>query len=99
MINHFKHKHDKNYYLSATTKFKYEIKLAENDEKHYDEENVDQFTGMYRNHLFDYPNELKSHRVRRDYISTRLAALHNTDSVHRWLITMESDILLEIRGG
>ena len=69
LINHFKHKRDKNYYLSATIKSKYEIKLAENDEKRYDEENVDQFTGMYRNHLFDYPNHLKSHRVRRDDIT------------------------------
>ena len=47
LINHFKHKHDKKYYLSATIKSKYEIKLAENDEKRYDEENVDQFMGMY----------------------------------------------------
>ena len=70
LINHFKHKCDKNYYLSATIKSKYEIKLAENDEKCYDEENVDQFMGMYRNHLFDYLNELKSHRVRRDDITT-----------------------------
>ena len=99
LINHFKHKHDKNYYLSTTIKSKYEIKLAENDEKRYDEENVDQFTGMYRNHLFDYPNELKSHRVRRDDITTRLAALHNTDGVCRWFRTIESDILPEIHGG
>ena len=84
LINHFKHKRDKNYYLSATIKSKYEIKLAEKDEKRYDEENVDQFTGMYRNHLFDYPNDLKSHRVRRDDITTRLAALRNTDGVCRW---------------
>ena len=47
LINHFKHKHDKNSYLSATINSKYEIKLAENDEKRYDEENVDQFMGMY----------------------------------------------------
>ena len=73
--------------------------MAENDEKHYDEENVDQFTGMYRNHLFDYPNELKFHRVRRDDITTGLAALHNTDGVRRWFRTIESDILPEIRGG
>ena len=99
LINHFKYKRDKNYYLSATIKSKYEIKLAENDEKHYDEENVNQFTGMYRNHLFDYPNELKSHRVRRDDITTGLAALRNTDGVRRWFRTIESDILLEIRGG
>ena len=99
LINHFKHKHDKNYYLSATIKSKYEIKLAENDEKHYDEENVDQFTGMYRNHLFDYPNALKSHRVRRDDITTGLAALHNTDGVRRWFRTIKSDILPEIHGG
>ena len=99
LINHFKHKHDKNYYLSATIKSKYEIKLAENDEKCYDEENVYQFTGMYRNHLFDYLNELKSHRVRRDDITTGLAALRNTDGVCRWFRTIESDILLEIHGG
>ena len=73
--------------------------MAENDEKCYDEENVDQFTGMYQNHLFDYPNKLKSHRVRRDDITTGLAALRKTDGVHRWFRTIESDILLEIRGG
>ena len=54
---------------------------------------------MYRNHFFDYPNDLKSHRVRRDDITTRLAALHNTDGVRRWFRTIESDILPEIRGG
>ena len=94
LINHFKHKPDKNYYLSATIKSKYEIKLVENDKKCYDEENVDQFTGMYRNHLFDYPNHLKSHRVRRDDITTGLAALRNTDGVRRWFRTIKSDILL-----
>ena len=31
LINYFKHKHDPNYFLSATVKAKYEVKLAENN--------------------------------------------------------------------
>ena len=31
LINYFKHKQDRNYFLSATVKGKYEVKLAENN--------------------------------------------------------------------
>ena len=49
--------------------------------------------------FFDYPNQLKSHRVRRDDITTGIAALRNTDGVRRWFRTVEGDLLSETRSG
>ena len=67
---------------------------------------MDIFWTFYLNHLsplwgyfFDYPNQLKSHRVRRDDITTGIAALRNTDGVRRWFRTVEGDLLSETRGG
>ena len=99
LINHFKHKSDKNYFLSATIKSKYEIKLAEENHIHYVTETSFNHNGMYKNHFFDFPNQLKSQRVRRDDITTGIAALRNTDGVRRWFRTVEGDILSEIRDG
>ena len=99
LINHFKHKRDKNYCLSATIKGKYEITLADNDYRRFLVENENNYAGLYRNHFFDYPNQVKSQRIHRDDITTGLAALRNTDGVRRWFRTVEADILPEIRGG
>ena len=99
LINHFKHKSDKNYFLSATIKSKYEIKLAKEDHIRYVTETSFNHNGMYKNHFFDFPNQLKSQCVRRDDITTGIAALRNTDGVRRWFRTVEGDILSEIRGG
>ena len=99
LINHFKHKRDKNYYLAATVKAKYEVQLAEPDYNRYVVENEIDFNGTFRNHFFDYPNELKSQHVCRDDITTGLTTLCNTDGVQRWFRTVESDILPETRGG
>ena len=82
-----------------TIKAKYEVQLAEPDYNRYVAENEIDFTGTFRNHFFDYPNELKSQHVCRDDITTGLTALHNTDRVRRWFGTVESDILPETRGG
>ena len=65
LINFFKHKWDRNYFLSATVKGKYEIKLAEHNQTRYVHESSHNYTGLYRSHFFDFPNELTSHRVRR----------------------------------
>ena len=54
---------------------------------------------MYKNHFFDFPNQLKSQRVRRDDITTGITALRNTDGVRRWFRTVEGNILSEIRSG
>ena len=99
LLNHFKHKRNKNYFLSATIKNKYEIKLADDDRWRYITESAYEYNGFYRNHFFDYPNMLKLHRVRRDDITTGIAALRTTDGVRRWYRTVEGDILSEIRGG
>ena len=61
LLNHFKHKGDKNYRLSATIKGKYEIKLADDHEHRCALETALNYDGLYRNHFFDYPNVLKSH--------------------------------------
>ena len=99
LLNHFKHKRNKNYFLSATIKNKYEIKLEDDDWRRYITESAYEYNGFYRNHFFDYPNMLKSHRVRRDDITMGIAALRTTDGVRRWYRTVEGDILSEIRGG
>ena len=52
-----------------------------------------------KNHFFDYPNQIKSHRVQRDDITTGIAALRTTDGVRRWFRTVKGDLLSEIRGG
>ena len=75
LLNHFKLKHDKNYFLSATIKSKYEIKLAEECNKQLVRETLFNHNGVYRNHFFDFPNILHSQRVRHDDITTGLAAL------------------------
>ena len=75
LINYFKHKHDRNYFLSATIKGKYKVKLAENNICRYGRETAFSHQGLYRDHFFDFPNELQSHRVRCDDITTGLASL------------------------
>ena len=57
LINFFKHKCNKNYFLSTTVKGKYEIKLAENNLRRYIRESSYNHTCMYRDHYFDFPNE------------------------------------------
>ena len=99
LINHFKHKSDKNYCLAATVKSKYEVKLADINHDRYTAENEVTFDGMFRNHFFDYPDKHKSQRVRRDDISTGLQPLRNSGSVRRWFKIVEEDILSETRGG
>ena len=99
LINHFKHKRGKNYYLAATVKCKYEIKLADLNFHRYIRESACHFHGMFRDHFFDFPKKLKSQRVRHDDITTGLAALRTSGGVCRWHKTIEADILSEIHGG
>ena len=84
LINHFKHKCDKNYFLAATIKSKYEIKLTKDSKSRLVLENAYNYKGLYRDHFFDFPNQLKSHRVRRDDITTGLAALQTSGGVRCW---------------
>ena len=99
LINYFKHKRDRNYFLSATIKGKYEIKLAEHNHRRYIQENSQNYVGLYRNHFFDFPNELTSHRVRREDITTGLASLRTNPGVRIFFRTNEGTILPETRGG
>ena len=81
LINHFKHKCDKNYFLAVTIKSKYEIKLAKDSKNCFVLENAYHYEGLYRDHFFDFPNELKSHIVWCDDITTGLAALQTSGGV------------------
>ena len=99
LINHFKHKSSKNYCLAATVKSKYEVKLAERNYEKYCAETTHNYDGMFRNHFFDYPDKHKSHRVRRDDITTGLNPPRTSGGVRRWFKTIEADILPEVRGG
>ena len=58
LINFFKHKRDRNYFLSATVKGKYEIKLAEHNHRRYIRESSFNYLGLFRNHFFDFPNDI-----------------------------------------
>ena len=58
LINYFKHKWDRNYFLSATVKSKYEVKLAEHNYRHFIRETAYNHCGFYRDNFFDFPNEL-----------------------------------------
>ena len=51
LINHFKHKRDKNYSLAATIKSIYEIKLAEDSKSHFVLETAYHYKGLYRDHF------------------------------------------------
>ena len=51
---------------------------------------------MFRDHFFDFPNQLKSQRVCRIDIMTGLAALRTSVGVRRWHKTIKSDILPEV---
>ena len=73
--------------------------MAKEDHICYVTETSFNHSGMYKNHFFDFPNQLKSQHVRRDDITTGIAALRNTDGVQQWFRTVEGDILSEIRGG
>ena len=99
LINHFKHKRDKSYYLATTIKSKYEIKLADINHRRLIRETAYHYSGMFRDHFFDFPNQLKSQKVHRDDITTGLEALRTSGGVRRWHKTIESDILPEIHGG
>ena len=99
LINFFKHKRNKNYFLSTIVKGKYEIKLAENNLHRYIRESSYNHAGMYRDHYFDFPNELNSQRVWRDDITTGLASLRTNPGVQVFFRTNEGNILPEIRGG
>ena len=81
LLNFFKHKRDRNYFLSATIKGKYEIKLAEHNFRRYIHETAYHHAGFYRDNFFDFPNELHLHRVRCDDITTGLAALRTNPGV------------------
>ena len=99
LINYFKHKRDCNYFLSATVKGKYEVKLAESNIHRYRRETAFNHQGLYRDHFFDFPNELQSYRVRPDDITTGLALLRTNPSVRVFFRTNEQTILPEIHGG
>ena len=60
LINYFKHKWDRNYFLSATVKSKYEVKLAEHNYHCFIRETAYNHNGFYRDNFFDFPNELHS---------------------------------------
>ena len=99
LINFFKHKRDRNYFLAPTIKCKYEVKLAESNLRRYRRETAFHHSGLYRDHFFDFPNELKSQRVRRDDITTGLSALRTNPGVRIFFRTNEHNILPEVRGG
>ena len=99
LINYFKHKRDRNYFLSATVKSKYEVKLAEHNYHRFIRETAYNHSGFYRDNFFDFPNELHSQRVRRDDITTGLSVLRTTPDVRVFFRTNEHNILPEIRGG
>ena len=99
MLNHFKHKHDKVYFLAPTLKPKYPPHLADEDTERISNENLDNFNGIYRDHYFDLKDTHKSQRCRREDITTGLQALRGVNGVRAYFKVNESRILPEIRAG
>ena len=100
LLNHYKHKCDKNYSLGATKKRKYPVHHALEDKARYNSETVDSHVGMYRDHYFDYPDLHKSNRVRKRDITTGLQSLRSVSSIRtKFYKTDESQILAEVRAG
>ena len=99
MLNYFKHKHNKNYYLAPTLKPKYPPHLAEEDHDRYNKENNDDFEGVYRDHFFDFKSSRKSQRCRRDDITMGLQALRGISGVRAYFKVNESKILAKICAG
>ena len=54
---------------------------------------------MYRDHFFDFPNQIKSQRVCHNDITMGLAALRTSGGVRCWHKTIEADLLPETQGG
>ena len=99
MLNHFKHKRDKVYFLAPTLKPKYPPHLADEDTERISNENLDNFNGIYRDHYFDLKDTHKSQRCRREDITTGLQALRGVNGVRAYFKVNESRILPEIRAG
>ena len=99
MLNHFKHKRDKNYMLTATLKPKYPPHLDEGDMARYTEETENEFKGTFKDHFFDYKDCHKSQRCRRSDITTGLQALRGVTGVRAYFKINESRILPEVRAG
>ena len=96
MLNYFKHKRNKNYYLTANLKPKYKPHLADEDMEHFENENEDSFNSVYRDHYFDYKDTHKSQRCRREDITTGLQELRG---VRVFFKVNESKILDEVHAG
>ena len=77
----------------------FHLRIADNNIRRYRQETAFNHQGLYRDHFFDFPNELQSHRVRRDDITTGLASLRTNPGVRVFFRTNEQTILPEIRGG
>ena len=99
MLNYFKHKWNKNYYLTANLKPKYKPHLADEDMEHFENENEDCFNGVYRDHYFDYKDTHKSQRCHREDITTGLWALCGVSGVRVFFKVNESKILDEVCAG
>ena len=99
LLNHFKHKRNKNYHLTATLKPKYPPHLAEEDEDRLQKEDITCYEGVYRDNFFDCKNERKSQHCRREDITTGLQALRGVSGVRAYFKVNESKILPEVRAG
>ena len=100
LLNHYKHKCNKNYSLGATKKKKYPVHIASDKKLQYEVETDECYTGMYRDNLFNFPDLHKSHRVRKRDITTGLQSLRSVSSLRtKFYKTDESQILAEVRVG
>ena len=95
-LNYFKHKPNKKYALSATTKNVYPVHhTLDMTEKILEGHTID----GYRNHHFDYPDLHASNRVRKDDITYGRKPLRCVEGVRKYHRTDESLILAETRAG
>ena len=100
LLNHYKHKCNKNYSLGAAKKKKYPVHLAMESKLRYGSETVESFSGCYRDNIFDFLDQHKSSRVWKRDISTGLQSLRSVSSLRsKFYKTDESQILAEVHAG
>ena len=99
LINHYKHKPNKSYALCTSTRGTYPVHLSINSLECLILQDDGVQRSCFKNHFFDFPDEHKSHRCRRDDITTGMECLRCMDGVRQHHRTDESKILAETRAG
>lgn len=96
-LNYFKHKPEKHFHLTTTTRGTYPVHHLESDSQHLEEHQLENLE--FKNNFFDYEDTHKSHRIRKTDISKGNAPQRCDAGVREYFRVNESKILPEFRQG